>query len=68
MRKYDKLIFQLSREGRKAYALPKLDVEEVKIDELIPAEYISDEELKLPEVSEVDIIRHYTNLANKNTE
>ncbi len=66
MRKYDKLIFQLSREGRKAYALPKLDVEEVKIDELIPAEYISDEELKLPEVSEVDIIRHYTNLANKN--
>jgi len=66
MRKYDKLIFHLSREGRKAYTLPKLDVEEVSIDELIPSEYINDEELDLPEVSEVDIIRHYTNLANKN--
>lgn len=66
MRKYDKLIFELSKPGRKAYRLPKLDVEEVKLDELIPSEYINEEELELPEVSEVDIIRHYTNLANKN--
>ncbi|NLY76685.1 MAG: aminomethyl-transferring glycine dehydrogenase subunit GcvPB [Tissierellia bacterium] len=66
MRKYNKLVFELSRPGRKAYKLPKLDVEEVKLGEIIPSEYLSDEELDLPEVSEVDIIRHYTNLANLN--
>ncbi len=66
MRKYDKLIFELSKPGREAFRLPKLDVEEVKVDELIPSEFLNDEELLLPEVSEVDIIRHYTNLANKN--
>lgn len=66
MRKYDKLIFELSKPGREAYRLPELDVEEKSIEELIPKEYLSDKELNLPELSEVDIIRHYTNLANKN--
>lgn len=66
MRKYDKLIFELSRPGRKAYNLPENDVEDIAIDELIPAEYLNNDELNLPEVSEVDIIRHYTNLSNKN--
>lgn len=66
MIKYDKLIFELSKPGRKAYRLPELDVDNVDIDQLIPEEYLSDEELKLPEVSEVDVIRHYTNLSDKN--
>ena len=33
---YDKLIFELSREGRKAYSLPKCDVDTLPVDELIP--------------------------------
>lgn len=66
MKKYDKLIFELSKPGRNAYRLPENDVEEVAVDELIPAEYLNNNELNLPEVSEVDIIRHYTNLSNKN--
>lgn len=66
IRKYDKLIFELSKPGRKAYKLPELDVEEIAIDNFIPAEFINNEELDLPEVNEVDIVRHYTNLSNKN--
>lgn len=66
MRKYNKLIFELSKPGRTAYRLPENDVEEIAVEELIPAEYLNDDELDLPEVSEVDIIRHYTNLSNKN--
>ena len=66
MRNYDKLIFELSKEGRKAYRLPPLDVEDVSLDSLIPGEFLSDKELDFPEVSEVDVIRHYTNLSNKN--
>lgn len=63
---YNKLIFEISKEGRKAYSLPKCDVEEVNLESLIPSEFLSDKELDLPEVSEVDVIRHYTQLSNKN--
>lgn len=66
MRNYEHLIFELSKPGRKAYMLPPLDVEDKELSSLIPDEFISKEELKLPEVTEVDIIRHYTNLSNKN--
>ena len=66
MNKYDKLIFEISRQGRKAYNLPKLDVEEIAIDKLIPKEYLNDGDIELPEVSEVDVVRHFTNLSNKN--
>ncbi|QUH19454.1 aminomethyl-transferring glycine dehydrogenase subunit GcvPB [Alkaliphilus sp. B6464] len=63
---YTKLIFEVSQEGRKAYSLPKCDVEEVNIESLIPSGFLSDKELDLPEVSEVDVIRHYTQLSSKN--
>jgi len=66
MNTYDKLIFELSKSGRNAYMLPTLDVEEIQLDNIIPTEYLSDKELDLPEVSEVDVIRHFTNLSNKN--
>lgn len=66
MKNYDKLIFELSKPGRKAYMLPPLDVDDVSLDNLIPGELLSDKELDFPEVSEVDVIRHYTNLSNKN--
>lgn len=66
MRKYEKLIFELSKPGRKAYMLPPLDIEDKEIKDLIPAEYINEDELNLPELFEIDVIRHYTNLSNKN--
>ena len=66
MKKYDKLVFELSTQGRVGYKLPELDVEETDISKFIPTEYLREEELNFPEVSEVDIIRHYTNLSNKN--
>ena len=61
---YNKLIFELSQPGRTGYKLPELDVEEK--DNLIPEEFLSNEELDLPEVSEVDVVRHYTNLSTLN--
>ena len=66
MRNYEKMIFELSKPGRKAYMLPANDVEDVAVDSLIPGELLNDSELDLPELYEVDIIRHYTNLSNKN--
>jgi len=66
MKEYNKLIFELSKEGRKAYTLPKLDIEEKPLEDILPQQMMRKEEIELPEVSEVDIIRHYTLLSNKN--
>ncbi|HLR34130.1 MAG TPA: aminomethyl-transferring glycine dehydrogenase subunit GcvPB [Tissierellales bacterium] len=66
MRKYNNLIFELSKPGRIASRLPENDVDQTPVNDLIPEDFLNDEELDLPEVNEVDIIRHYTNLSNKN--
>ncbi|TYS68090.1 glycine dehydrogenase subunit 2 [Sutcliffiella horikoshii] len=60
------LIFEMSREGRIGYSLPENDVPEIDLAELFPAEYIREEAPELPEVSELDIMRHYTALSNRN--
>lgn len=60
------LIFELSKPGRVGYSLPDLDVPEVPLESLIPADYIRTEEPELPEVSELDIMRHYTALSTRN--
>ncbi|MBB4825706.1 glycine dehydrogenase subunit 2 [Sporosarcina luteola] len=60
------LIFEVSKEGRIGYSLPELDVPEVDLANLLPQAYIRSEEAALPEVSELDIMRHYTALSNRN--
>ncbi len=61
------LIFERSRGGRVGYRLPKLDVEETNIDEIMPAEFRRDDDLEgVPEVSEVDVVRHFTRISTWN--
>jgi len=60
------LVFEISRPGRKAYSLPKCDVPEEKIDELIPRDFLRTVSPKLPEVSELDAVRHFTQLSQRN--
>lgn len=59
-------IFEISKPGRKAYSLPECDVPEIAVNELIPGEYLRDSDPELPEVSEVDVIRHFTGLSRRN--
>jgi glycine dehydrogenase subunit 2 len=59
-------IFERSREGRRAFTAPRLDVPERPLDELIPAELRRPEVARLPEVSEPEIVRHYTRLSKRN--
>lgn len=56
------LIFDYSKEGRKAYSLPH-PIEDTKIK--IP-EKLKRKTLNLPEVSEIDIVRHFIKLSQKN--
>lgn len=60
------LIFELSTTGRVGYSLPEMDIPEVNIEDLIPQEYLRAVEPNLPEVSELDIMRHYTALSKRN--
>jgi glycine dehydrogenase subunit 2 len=61
------LIFERSQTGRVGYRLPKLDVEETPIDELVPAGLRRSDDLEgVPEVSEVDVIRHFTRISTWN--
>ena len=60
------LIFEITREGRVGYSLPELDVPELDLSDLLPKGFVRDEVAELPEVSELDIMRHYTALSNRN--
>lgn len=60
------LIFELSKPGRSAYSLPACDVPEKPLPEMIPEEELRESEPELPEVSEVDAVRHFTELSRRN--
>lgn len=63
MKYYDKLIFELSKPGRSGYSLPENEFG--KAAEM-PEALARKAALGLPEVSEVDVVRHYTNLSQMN--
>lgn len=65
MKTYDKLIFELSKPGRKGFELP---ADNYATDGLsaIPSDLLRETPAELPEVSELDVVRHFTNLSNKN--
>lgn len=60
------LIFEMTKEGRVGFSLPTLDVPEIDLNDIMPAGLIREEAADLPEVSELDIMRHYTALSKRN--
>ncbi|MCG3418722.1 aminomethyl-transferring glycine dehydrogenase subunit GcvPB [Oceanobacillus jordanicus] len=60
------LMFERSKEGRTSYSLPELDIPDFDLDADIESNYIRTTPANLPEVSELDIMRHYTGLSNRN--
>ena len=63
MKYYDKLIFELSKEGRCGYSLPDA-WKGVELD--LPEQLSRKSPAGLPEVSECEVVRHYTNLSQMN--
>ncbi len=63
----EQLIFERSQTGRVGYRLPALDVEEQSLNELIPTAFQRTDDLDgVPEVSEVDVIRHFIRMSTWN--
>lgn len=59
------LIFEKSKNGRKAYSLPECDVPDVLLNS-IDSKYLRTESPDLPEVSELDAVRHFTQISQRN--
>lgn len=66
LKKEEKLIFELSVPGRSTNLLPECDVDETEISEMIPLSFLREGEIDLPELGEVDVVRHFTHLSQKN--
>jgi glycine dehydrogenase subunit 2 len=62
----EKLIFELDNPGREGYSLPENDVPEVRAEEVLKGFERKEPVRGLPEVSEVDVIRHFTRLSTYN--
>jgi glycine dehydrogenase subunit 2 len=61
------LIFERSQTGRVGYRLPPLDVDERPLNEIVPQAFLRDDDLEgVPEVSEVDVIRHFVRMSTWN--
>lgn len=66
IKKSKELIFELSQAGRRAVDLPACDVPEATLESLIPARFLRKKPPSLPEVSQPDLMRHYTALSQRN--
>jgi glycine dehydrogenase subunit 2 len=60
------LIFEKSSPGKRGMQLPPLDVPAVDLGQALGADHARDAVQEFPEVSEVDVMRHYTRLSTWN--
>ncbi len=59
-------LFELSQPGLRGAVLPRCDVPEKPIEQLLPPEHRREAPPDLPELSEPDVVRHFVNLSQLN--
>jgi glycine dehydrogenase subunit 2 len=59
-------IFDMSRPGANGLSLPETGMEERPLESLIPPEMLRNEAPRLPEVAQLDIVRHFLRLSQLN--
>jgi len=60
------LIFEQGGEGRIGYSLPEWDVEKIKVEQFVPPHLLRKELEGFPQLSEVEVVRHFTRLSQWN--
>jgi glycine dehydrogenase subunit 2 len=60
------LLFEMSHAGRRCHRLPECDVPAPPADALLPSDALAGAAPPLPEVGEIDLVRHFVNLSTKN--
>ncbi|MBW6458876.1 MAG: aminomethyl-transferring glycine dehydrogenase subunit GcvPB, partial [FCB group bacterium] len=61
-----KLLIERSAPGKQSVVLPRCDVPEIRLEQLIPSSCLRAAPGGLPEVSEPEVVRHYVNLSTLN--
>ena len=62
----ESLIFEKGAPGRGSSLLPELDIPETPLEQLVPTAFLRVEPAPLPEVAEIEVVRHYTRLSQRN--
>jgi glycine dehydrogenase subunit 2 len=60
------LVFEQGRPGRHAFDLPALDVPSIPVTEILSPVLLRDDVAGMPELGEVDVVRHFTRLSTWN--
>ena len=66
MNQAEPFIFQKSSPGRRCFTLPTCDVPEKPVTHLLPQNVLRENPARLPEVAEIDVVRHFTRLSQLN--
>jgi glycine dehydrogenase subunit 2 len=62
----ERLVFEEGSAGRRGFNLPELDVQKRELSEVVEPALLRDDIEGMPELSEVDVIRHFTRLSTWN--
>ncbi|MEO7021161.1 MAG: aminomethyl-transferring glycine dehydrogenase subunit GcvPB [Ktedonobacteraceae bacterium] len=62
----EKLIFEKGAPGRRTSIMTAMDVPTEPLENMVPAGMLRKNDAPLPEVSEIEIVRHYTHLSQRN--
>ena len=60
------LLFEMTKPGRRCHRLPPCDVPVMPMESILPADALADSPPPLPEVGEIDLVRHFVNLSTRN--
>jgi glycine dehydrogenase subunit 2 len=60
------LLFELSHPGRRTHLLPPCDVPVTEAENWLPKSVLAESPPPLPEVGEIDLVRHFVNLSTRN--
>jgi glycine dehydrogenase subunit 2 len=63
---YNKTIFELSGPCKRATTLPACDVDDVPLEHLLLEKHLRKTPAALPELSQLEVVRHFTNISTKN--
>ncbi|HBY18261.1 MAG TPA: aminomethyl-transferring glycine dehydrogenase subunit GcvPB, partial [Candidatus Marinimicrobia bacterium] len=58
-----KLLIELSSDGKNGVRFPDCDVEEQNLEDLFPPDYLRKSPPALPQVSIPEVVRHFVNLS-----
>jgi glycine dehydrogenase subunit 2 len=62
----EKLIFEISRKGRKGYSLSGNNFAEFPLDTILPSKFLRTTPAELPEAPESEVVRHFVRLSTLN--